>query len=471
MYLIDRYIMRAHIAPFLFGFFTVVFLFLMQFIMRYLDTLVGKGLNELLIIQLILLNMAWMAVLAVPMGVLFSTLMAFGSLSAAHEVTIVKASGGSLIRMMAPVIISGALMSLGLFYFNDVILPESNHQAKLLLSDIQRKKPTFALESGKFSMDIEGYTIMTRKVDSISGALYGVTIYDFSKPRTRNIISADSGTIKFSSDYSKLLLNLKSGEVHQLIVNNVNNYKIIDFNEYLIAMNASGFAFERSSADMMSRGDRELRIVDMRKISADALENANAAKKRAEETIESHYAYLTGQGKYIEPSAADPGFIPRPMQRPTAAAPDKIRTYSSVQQRLAVLSSIVSSESVQQREYLRRVRQYEVEIQKKYAIPIACFLFVFVGCPLGIMTKGGNFGISAAISLGFYIVYWACLIGGEKLADRGLADPTISMWFGNLLIALMGILLTLKANNESLSFLGFGKIKGMLKNIKLNVKN
>jgi lipopolysaccharide export system permease protein len=106
----------------------------------------------------------------------------------------------------------------------------------------------------------------------------------------------------------------------------------------------------------------------------------------------------------------------------------------------------------QKEQYAKRKRQYQVEIQKKYAIPFACLLFVFVGCPLGIITKGGNFGFSAAISLAFYIFYWACLIGGEKLADRGMLSPQLSMWLGNAIIALFGLLLTLRVNNESFRF-------------------
>jgi len=105
-------------------------------------------------------------------------------------------------------------------------------------------------------------------------------------------------------------------------------------------------------------------------------------------------------------------------------------------------------------DYESRARQYEVEIQKKYAIPFACFVFLLVGCPLGVMTKGGNFGISAAISIGFYIFYWACLIGGEKLADRGMLDPALSMWLGDILVGIMGIILIVKVNNESLRIPG-----------------
>ena len=110
-------------------------------------------------------------------------------------------------------------------------------------------------------------------------------------------------------------------------------------------------------------------------------------------------------------------------------------------------------------DYDFKARQFESEIQKKYAIPFACLVFVLVGCPLGIMTKGGNFGISAAISLAFYILYWACLIGGEKLADRGIINPIIGMWAGNIIIFIIGIILIIKVNNESLKVPGLKYLK------------
>ena len=126
-----------------------MFLFLFQFLMRYLGELVGKGLSNWVIIQLITLNLSWMFVLAVPMGVLFSTLMSFGNLSANYEITIIKASGGGLMKMMLPVIFFGILLTGFLFWFNDNVLPETNHQAKVLLNDITRKKPTFSIEIGR----------------------------------------------------------------------------------------------------------------------------------------------------------------------------------------------------------------------------------------------------------------------------------------------------------------------------------
>ncbi len=457
MNLLDRYIIRAMAAPFVFGVSTVIFLFLMQFVLNHLDKLVGKGLDYWIITQLIALNLAWMVVLAVPMGVLFSTLMAFGGLSAANEITIVKASGGSLVRMMIPVMIFGLILSFALFLFNDRVLPDANHKAKTLFSDIRRIKPTFAIDAGQFSTQIDGYTILARSVDSVSGMLKGVTIYDHSKNRRLNIVSADTGEFAFTPDMSKLVLDLTNGEIHQLVPGRFDNYKIINFNKYKIYMKASGFTFNRTDDDIISRGDRELNIDDMQQIVDEAMGKSAEAKFRTMQQLIKHYNFLAGIVQSDETEKAAIVKLPSKRKKDTS----RISALKHSQQRITFLSSTIQSDIYQEQEYLLKAKQYNVEIQKKYAIPFACFIFLFVGCPLGIITRGGNFGLSAAFSLGFYIIYWACLIGGEKLADRGLLSPVMSMWLGNIVIGTFGIILTLKVNNESLSFPG-SKLIGRL---------
>ncbi len=448
--LIDRYILRFHVAPFLFGFFTVIFLFLMQFLMRYLDQLVGKGLSAWVVTQLIAYNLSWMVVLAVPMGVLFSTLMAFGGLSANHEITTIKAGGGSLLRMMFPVILVGIAMTYGLYRFNDEVLPESNHRAKIMLNDIKRKKPTFALEPGQFSTQLEGYTILARQVDS-SGLLRGVTIYDQTRISTKNIISADSGTVMPTRDFNWMILTLYNGEIHQSPVNAFKNYRVVDFGEYKIALKAEGFSLEKTASDMMPKSDRELTIKEMRALVDESMKNSSTADSRVQKEIEHHYSYLMGSARGLLSSSNGESGFARPGMLSNHADTGAAATIDRLDRRVSMLKSAVSTDIAQIDEFRQRADSFQVEIQKKYSIPFACFLFIFVGCPLGIKTRGGNFGVSAGISLGFYILYWACLIGGEKLADRGLMSPYISMWLGNIIIGLLGLILTLKVNNESLT--------------------
>lgn len=465
--IISRYIVRNFIAPFVFGTATVVFIFLMQFIMNTLDSLVGKGLETMLIVELITYNIPWMLVLGVPMGVLFATLMTFGSMSAAHEVTIIKASGGSLIEMMRPIIILGALLSVALFWFNDNVLPNSNINAKILISDIQRKKPTFALESGQFSTQLEGYTILSRKVDSASGIIRGITIYDMSQFQKRNIISADTGILKFTEDYKNLVLNLKNGEIHQLNLGSLDNYRIINFDKYQITIPATGFALDKSSSDFVSKGDRELNISDMQQIVDTASANKEKFLNETDTIVKKiikAYIYGINQENYNSISTNYFGRYTKPVSKQYSISDTISQTLpidivlNKLINKINIDKSLISGQLNQSMYFDAKIRQYQVEIYKKYAIPFACLIFVFVGAPLGIITKGGNFGLSAGISLAFYVFYWICLIGGEKLADPGIVQPWLAMWLGNIIIGILGIILTLRVNFESLHFLDIRNI-------------
>jgi len=441
--IINRYIIKQHIAPFVFGTALVMLLFLMQFLINHLDKFIGKGLSPWIIIQLIAFQLAWMLTLAIPMGTLFSTLMTFGNLSSNSEITIIKASGGSLFFMLRPIIIIGIFITLFVFWFNNYILPESNQQAKILMADITRKKPTFALESGQFSSELTGYTILARKVDSLSGKMTSITIYDKSKFNTFNIINADSGYIRPNATFEQMILSLYNGEVHQNFTLQPNAYRLIEFKSLIVRIAAEEFAFKRSSADMFARGDREMNISDMQKIVDEVEKNLKMRQKEYFEIVKAHYDYVVyGKGNYQRYETSDYRFG------------DSLQTHRVVVLRNVELlmdyfySSVVAT--VNMIESLKsRKNQYIVEIQKKYAISVACLIFILIGAPLGIVIRKGNFGISAIMSLGFYIIYWIFLIGGEKLADRNIVSPYVGMWMANILIGFSAIILTLRVNYET----------------------
>lgn len=429
MKIVKWYILRFHLGPFLFGTFLVVFLFLFQLLMRDLDKLVGKGLSFWVIVQLITLNLAWMVVLAIPMGVLFSTLMTFGNLSSTFEITAMKSGGASFYQLISPVVFISILLFGFLVWFNDRVLPDANHQAKILMFDINRKKPTFSLESGQFSTQIENYTILARKVDSLSNGLSGITIYDLSNYRQTNTISADSGYVVFIPQIEKLRFQLFNGEVLQVQPFEPRNYKKIYFKELVLLLEGKGFTLERTPEGVITRGDREMRIRDMQNI----VDESRKVVEMSEKNIVRLFSTPTNVLQKIEGK--------------TNLKEDELREL--VNRDFSYLESQITTELYRLSDYESRARQYEVEIQKKYAIPFACILFALVGCPLGLISRRGNFGVSAAISLGFYIFYWACLIGGEKLADRGFISPFLSMWMGNMIVFLLGVVLLFKVNYEN----------------------
>ena len=241
-----RYVLRHHIGPFLFSLFTLLFIFLLQFLMKYIDHIAGKGLSWFVIVEFVGLSLAWIIVLAVPMSVLVSTLMAFGGLSSTNEITAMKASGMSMYRIIIPVMIVSSLLTYFLIWFNNDVLPDSNHKWATLSRDIQRKKPTLSLEPGIFNKDIDGYSILVRKTFENSNELKDMTIFDYSHPNKNRVITAQKGEISFSSDYEKIIINLMDGEIHETGAPNYKEYRLIKFKQHRISISAVQFGFKRS---------------------------------------------------------------------------------------------------------------------------------------------------------------------------------------------------------------------------------
>ena len=237
-------------------------------------------------------------------------------------------------------------------------------------------------------------------------------------------------------------MDLYDGEIHQMAIANPLQYRKILFTRQKLATHAEGFDFERSSNSAFIRGDRELSAGVMRYI-VDSLQQQLSEAETGLASLKSESVTRLLQGS-IKPG-------------PNTADWRMIEQYSTAASQAMMLQSIVEGRSSSDDYLLRRVKEYLVEINKKYSIPVACFVFVLVGAPLGVMARRGGFGVAASLSLGFFLLYWASLIGGEKLADRELLEPWVGMWMANIFIFVIGMILTLRIARENveidLSFL------------------
>ncbi|MFN0158943.1 MAG: LptF/LptG family permease [Bacteroidota bacterium] len=434
-FLLPRYILKALIGPFVFSFSTLMFLFLLQFVMKFIDQLIGKGLTPWIIIELIALNLAWMVVLAVPMSVLVATLMAFGEMSSLNEVTAMKASGVSILRMIAPVMITATILAALLVLFFNEVLPDANHRAKTLGMDIRRKKPTLSLSAGLFSQDISGYSILVRKTFEKTNDLEGITLYDYTNPGTNVVITASRGAISFSPDYRKLIMDLHDGEIHTLDLQDMTEYRRIRFVDHRIAMDVEGFDFERTEGSFI-RSDRELSAEDMLAIVDSLRAESDTIAQALRRTVDRDMQSLL-TGKEIATPVPEYRGASRPIAPPALTHARQ-------------MNSLVVNDLIRMETLGVQINQYMVEVHKKYSIPAACMVFVLVGIPLGIMAKKGGFGVAATLSLGFFLLYWSCLIGGEKLADRGFLSPAVGMWAANVIIGALGIYLVIRIGREAL---------------------
>ncbi|MBS1551979.1 MAG: LptF/LptG family permease [Bacteroidetes bacterium] len=452
MNILDRYISKSLIGPFIFALSVVIFIFLFQFLIKSLDQFVGKGLSIWLIIQLITLNLAWMLTLAVPMAMLVSSLMAYGSLASGNEITIMKASGISLVRLMIPLIVFSFIMFYLMIRFNNDVLPEANHRARILLYDISKTKPTFILEAGKFSDDLNGVQILVKKTFPNSNNIEGVYIYSYSDPENRTLITAKSGDISFSTDFKKVIMNLNEGEIHQLNSKDVSSkYRSIKFERHRLTFDAEGFGFQNSNENTFSRGDRELSagamnlVVDSLMNTRDNLDNKfrEALLKDIKSLQSINFRDTIIKKPLIQPADLNSeGRIKSDKTRP-------VNYYDSLSTMIRVLinkKNEFNNIEAQSQQLEKQIDSYDVEIYKKYSIPFACVVFALLGAPLGYRVKKGGFGIAAGLSLLFFLLYWVCLIGGEKLADRALVSPLSGMWIANIIIGCIGLYLMFKSS-------------------------
>ncbi len=425
-----KYISKNLLLPFIFALFTLMSVFLLQFLMKIADKLIGKGLSFIVITKLIIYSLSWMFVLAVPMAVLVATLMAFGSMAQNNEIAIMKASGISLYKMMIPSVVGSILVAILLVQFNNHVYPEANHALRVLTQDISNQKPTLALVPGVFSSDIPRYSLLAREIDSETNKMRDLTIFDQSNVQDLNVVTAKKGEIYFSSDSRKLILNLYDGEIHTSKTNDFKPYRKLKFENHKIAMDADQFSLRESSLGGR-RGDRELgaRAILTLADSVEILYNLDLS--RYNKRIDADFINDTSKFSSVEQRK-------KSLRITLYRVEDKIRATKNS------LSPILRRVE----NYKKRINKYWVEIHKKYSIPFACIVFVLIGAPLGTMTRKGGFGVAAGISLGFFLVYWAFLIGGEKLSDRDLLSPFWGMWSANILLGILGVILVRKSAKE-----------------------
>lgn len=404
--------------------------------MKYADKLVGKGLSFWVITKLITYNLAWMVVLVVPMAALISTLMAFGGMAQNNEVAIFKSTGISLYKMMLPVVIASFVICALLMEFNNNIYPDANHAARLLIQDIKRKKPTLSLVEGVFSSELYPYSILARKINSETGQMREVVIYDDSNPSSKNVVTAKTGKIYFSGDQSKLIIDLQNGEIHETSLREPEEYRKLIFEKHRIQMNAEQFNFQQTvPGDNTSRGDRELGASEML-VKIDTMESQQARYKT--DLLNTIYENF------------DPGEFTKPPEERYRKTKYK-HALLRVENRISTANHNVLNKIRRVDERKKQINNYYVEVHKKFALPVAAIIFVLIGAPLGTMIRKGGVGVAAGVSLLFFIIYWAFLVGGEKLADRALLSPAIGAWSANVILGLTGIYFTILSARERIS--------------------
>jgi lipopolysaccharide export system permease protein len=463
MFILERYILRNYIGPFLFSMSIITFVFIMDFIIKYIDMFLEKGVRFHIVLQMFALSLGHMFALIIPMAVLPATLMSFGNLASENEITAMKSNGISLYRLIVPGLMAASLLTVGLVYYNSYVLPETNHALMNLVIDITRKKPTVELQPNKTIREFKGYTIFFREKNDRTGEIKDVQIVKHaSKGVYPTTINAVSGRLTFLVAENVLRFDLVDGEMHELPArNDLSTYRHTRFKQYTINIKDVDRSLRRT--DRKHRGDREMSVKMMKEkiddINADIglsnakiVKTANACMKTTFDLLDADVRAeqfgLVADGDSV---AAEAGV--NADRRGRRQVVGRSGGGSGGRPPVEARNEYVSRQEIETQvgtnaSYLRQINRYNVEIQKKYSIPFACIIFVLIGSPIAIRTGKSGMNMAIGLSILFFLVYYICLIGGEKLADRGFLSPVFAMWSPNVLFGVLAVLLLRAAARE-----------------------
>ena len=438
MKILNRYIITEHLYPFITALLALLFVLLANFLLRSMDRFLGKGLEFTLILEYILLNLAWILALAVPMAILVATLMAFGRLSSDNEISAMRSVSVSYLRLLGPALLFSCIIAGLMMYFNNQVLPEMNHKARILSSDISRKRPDLDFDVGYFIDAIPQYNFL---LGSRDGEVFSdITIFSNRNGKQQQTIIASTGTISTVDD--GVVLHLVDGVIHEYIGNEKNEYRQIYFDKYQVMIPIDNMVMSRRDSNI--RGDREMTFAMIKeKIKSYEKKITNTHVRIRDRLINEAIKLKIEPGldslTLMTPLVAQQTLFKYELDIADTLKEEKIGSMTRVKRRLKNLKRGVKSDFSLVTSYTNSINKYLVELNKKFSIPFASIIFILIGAPLGMMAKKGGFAVSMAFSLGFFIIYWVFLIGGEEFADRGLLSPALSMWLPNLVLGLFGI--------------------------------
>jgi lipopolysaccharide export system permease protein len=448
MRILTRYLLRAHLGPFLFALVALTGILFVNTIARRLQDLAGKGLPPRVILEVFYLSLPHILALTLPMAVLVAVLYAFASLTADNEVTALKASGASLVRLLMPLLFVSLLFAVFMLWFNDSVLPSSNHRLKNLMSDVLAKTPTLQLTQQVVNPIRTGdyrtrYFIRADSINNATNRMWDVTIYDLSDARKSRTVVADSGRIALNPEQTNMMLTLFDGSIIDVTEQQQAQLNRIFFQQQLVELKGVGTQLERRQSE--SRTDREMSITMLQtQIDSAQLRLTDIRKQAVTFQEQNLNSVLTGGSSTYPPSSGLPSYADRYTY--IGHQGNLVSGEDEVVYRAALESQRLANNAANER---RVMNEYAVEYHKKFAIAFACIIFVLIGAPLAVRFPRGGVGMVIAASLTIFGIYYVSLIGGESLGDRGRIQPAWGPWAPNLLFGAIGLWAMTRLGRES----------------------
>ncbi len=463
------FMLQSFLPLFLMTFFICLFILLMQFLFRYIDDLVGKGLEITVIAELFMYAAVTMVPMALPLAILLASLMTFGNLGEKFELTAMKAAGISLIKSMKPLIALMVLIAIGGFFFQNNVLPIAQTKMWTLLYSMRQKSPEVEIPEGVFYDQLPGFNIFVNKKNQETGALYDVMIYDTSKGfENARVLLADSGRIAVTADQTHFFLtlhhgaqfeNLKEQDASTAKGNMPYRRETFDEKRIMIAFDANFNRMDESGMrnQYVGKNITELNAtIDSVGSRIDSVGNAYAEAIKVKPYIDLDYYQNEYKNGVLVKVKQKPVILEIPINIDSLInAKDGMfaRNYfSGALTKANRAKQDYEFKSFAMQDDRKTIRRHGIEMHKKFTLSFACIIFFFIGAPLGAIIRKGGLGTPLIISVILFIVYYIIDNTGYKMAREGRLDVWEGMWLSSAVLLPLGIFFTYKAMNDSAVF-------------------
>ena len=419
-----------------------MFVFEMQFIWVYLDDLVGKGIDPLTLLQLLIYASARIVNMALPLAILMSSIMTMGALAENYELTAMKSAGMSLSRILRPLVIFMVALSVFSFVFANNVWPIANLKFRTLLFSIVQQRPTLNLQSGVFYNGIEGISIRVMDKNIETGVLKDVLIYDHRNQNlgNRTVIRAQEGDMSETEDKRFLILTLKNGVTYEEkeesgrpkkgTMQSAKNEKHMplvagNFETMVLRLDLSSLIFQKNDEEVF-RNSFEMMTIAQLDRAIDSLELQKDSLNKAIQNFNTHNE-TSSTGTIVSHNSLNTKDI----------VVDKAKQSKTIEG--------MNEELMNRMKYINR---HKIEWHRKFTLAFSCIILFFIGAPLGAIIRKGGIGWPTILALGIFILFEMLTIAGEKMTKSNILDPAVGMWLATFVTLPMGIFITYRARME-----------------------
>lgn len=455
---LQTYMLKSFLGPFIFTFFIALFILLLQFLWKYIDDLVGKGLEWHIIARLLFYASSTFVPLALPLAILLSSLMTFGNLGEHYELVSIKAAGISLRKAMKPLAILAVFISIGAFLFSNYVLPVANLKFGSLLYDVRQQKLAFNINEGIFYDGLENIVIQVGSKDKDNKTIYDVKIYDHTDRKGNTKVTlANKGVMELSHDKQKLIFTLFDGnsysEIEESGYRTTRPFQRMKFDKQILVFDLGDFQLNRTNEDLF-RSHYSMLNIEQLNYSIDSLSKSKVERVEFyKKKYLKRYAYIDK----LDSTMVDTVIISDKQAQDSLKYP-LINNFSNEAAIQILANSLKNVRSLKenvlfyQKEIDSRdliLKKHEVVWNQKFKLSLACLIFFFIGAPLGAIIRKGGLGLPVVISVLFFVVYHVTSITGEKAALTGEWNVNVGVWLSTFVILPIGLFLTWKATTDA----------------------